>query len=130
MPHSTGHGTEGRTIASVGTTNTSTALTGPANSFNSGDVGAAVSGTGVPAGATIASVTSGTAAVLSAAATATGTITLTVGPQSASSAGFTGWHADTAAQESAETVAAENAGTTDPNRLTDINTRASEKTEQ
>lgn len=130
MPHSTGHGTEGRTVSGVGTTSGQKALTAPANSFNSGDVGASVSGTGVPAGATIASVASGTSAQLSANATATGTVVLTVGPQLASSTGFIGWHSSTAAQETVNTVASKNAGVVDPARLTDSNTRNPEPTEQ
>lgn len=129
MADTTGHSTAGRTIASAGTTSASAAITGPAGSFSQGDVGASVSGTGVPAGATIASVQSATAATLSAAATATGTVTLTVGPQLASSTGFTGWHADTVTQETSDTVTSENAGVTDPSRLADAATRDPEVTE-
>lgn len=65
--------------ASVTTTNASTAITAPAGTFDTvSDVGAAISGTGIPAGATIASVQSATAATLSAAATASGTVTATI----------------------------------------------------
>jgi hypothetical protein len=68
-----------RGVAGVGTTDTSTALTAPAGSFFPGDAGRPISGTGIPAGATIASVESSSAATLSAAATATGTITAAIG---------------------------------------------------
>lgn len=113
-----GRSNEGRTIASVGTTNLSTAITAPANSFEEEDAGRSISGTGVPAGATIASVTSPTAATLSAAATATGTITATVGAASGSAYGFAGWSPETDAESETYTVAANNAGTATPDRLT------------
>ncbi len=58
-----------RTV-SVGTTSGSTALTG--TGFTSDEVGDPIFGTGIPAGATIATVTNATTATLSHAATATG----------------------------------------------------------
>jgi hypothetical protein len=60
------------------TTNASTTLTATNAAFTSFDVGAAVTGGGVPAGATIASVTDATHAVLSAAANATATTSVTI----------------------------------------------------
>ena len=64
--------------ATGATTNGSTAVTGLA-STSSMVVGMAVSGTGIPAGATVASITSGTAITLSTPATATGaSVALTV----------------------------------------------------
>jgi hypothetical protein len=64
--------------ATGATTNGSTAVTGLA-STSSMVVGMAVSGTGIPAGATVASITSGTAITLSAPATATGaSVSLTI----------------------------------------------------
>lgn len=56
---------------SIDTTSASTTITADAGSFTSADVDATVTATGVPAGATIVTVTSDTEAVLSAAATAT-----------------------------------------------------------
>lgn len=64
--------------ASVTTTNLSTGITAATATFETADVGATITGTGIPNGATIASVQSGTAATLSAAATATGTVTATI----------------------------------------------------
>ncbi|MCW2901908.1 MAG: VWBp37 [Streptosporangiaceae bacterium] len=62
-----------RTVADGATTSGSTALTSATAAFTQGDVGGAVSGTGIPAGTTIASVTNATTAVMSANATATAT---------------------------------------------------------
>lgn len=74
----TGTGWAARKIQ-VTTTNTSINLTGAAGTFNSSiDVGNKISGTGIPAGATIASVASDTSAQLSVNATASGTITATL----------------------------------------------------
>lgn len=67
----------GSQFVSVTTTNTSTSVT-TADTAVLG-VGAPIVGTGIPAGATIASITNGTTFVISAAATATGTVTATVG---------------------------------------------------
>jgi hypothetical protein len=55
----------------AGTTNADATLTAAGGAFTSADVGAKVMGTGIPAGATIASVTSSTEVELSATATAT-----------------------------------------------------------
>ena len=62
------------------TTDTSTALTSATAAFTDDDIGKPISGTGIQAGTTIASVTSATAVVLSLAATASGTgITVVIG---------------------------------------------------
>ena len=62
------------------TTNGSANLGSATASFVASDVGRAVSGTGIPNGTTIASVTSGTVAVMSANATATGSgVPVTIG---------------------------------------------------
>jgi len=66
-------------VAGVGTTDTEAGITAPAGTFQADDVGRAVTGTGIPASTTIASVESDTEATLSQAATATGTITMTFG---------------------------------------------------
>jgi hypothetical protein len=118
----TGRHTEARTVAGVGTTNTSTALTGSAGTFNKADVGRPVSGTGIPAGATIAAVASGTAATLSANATATGTISLTFGRNigTDSGYGFFGWSPETEAEASVYGVTGSQAS---PDRLADSKTR-------
>jgi hypothetical protein len=69
-----------RAIPTVGTTTTSPLITAPAGSFDTtgGDVGATITGAGIPASTTILSVQSATAATMSANATATGSITATV----------------------------------------------------
>lgn len=117
----TGRTSESRTIASVGTTNASAAITAPANSFNEEDAGRLITGTGIPAAATILSVQSGAAATLSANATATGTITATVGGTAADTGqryGFIGWSPETDAESEAYTLAANNASTVPPDRIT------------
>lgn len=58
------------------TTNTSTSITSATAEFGPDDVGKPISGTNIPAGATIASVESTTAATLSAAATGTASTTV------------------------------------------------------
>lgn len=65
--------TEVRTITDGVTTNASTTLTSATANFTSNDVGASVTGSGIPALTTIASRTNSTTVVLSAAATATAT---------------------------------------------------------
>lgn len=68
----------GRVDASCGTTSGSTSVTDP--SITAADAGKSVTGTGIPAGATIVTVVVGTSFTLSAAATATGTaVSLTIG---------------------------------------------------
>jgi hypothetical protein len=67
------YGPASRSVADGATTSGGTGLTSATAAFTSADVGAVVSGTGIPAGTTIASVTNGTTAVMSANASATGT---------------------------------------------------------
>jgi hypothetical protein len=118
-----GHTTNARSVASVVTTSASTALTAPAGSFIKGaDVGASITGTGIPAGATLVAVASDTAATLSANATASGTVTATVGPELPNAAGFVGWVPETGLQQNAWTVAGVVAGTP-PDVLPDNVTR-------
>lgn len=64
--------------ASVTTTSASATITTTAATFDSGDVGASITGTGIPAGATITAVASATSATISASATASGTVTATI----------------------------------------------------
>jgi len=120
----TGRGTDPRSIASVTTTSGSTAIGGPAGSFAAADVGRRITGTGIPAGATLAAVASATAATLSANATATGTITATVAAGGDSGFGFTGWSPETEAESTTYTVAAVNAGTAYPDKIADTKTRS------
>lgn len=113
-----GRTNEGRT-ATVSTTLSSTAITAPAGTFHEEDAGRTITGTGIPAGATIASVTSETAATLSAAATATGAnITATLGRATPEAYGFAGWSPETDPESETYTVAAANAGTVTPDRVT------------
>lgn len=62
-----------RTVT-VTTTSGSTGITAAAGTFAPSDVSAAISGTGIPAGATLSAVASDVAATLSANATASGTV--------------------------------------------------------
>lgn len=103
-------------------TNASTAVTGAAGTFNEEDAGRPIAGAGIPAGATLASVTSDTAAVLSAAATASGAGAATIGSaatglQAGVSYGFVGWSPESDAESESYTVAANNAGTVTPDRI-------------
>jgi hypothetical protein len=76
-----------RVDASCGTTNTSPVVTDAAITL--GDVGKPVSGTGIPAGATIIGVVPGVSFTMSANATATGTVSVTVASTSDAGAGKT-----------------------------------------
>jgi hypothetical protein len=69
-----------RTVTDGATTSGSTTITSATAAFNSGtDAGRIITGAGIPAGTTVASVTNSTTAVLSAAATATATgVSLTI----------------------------------------------------
>jgi hypothetical protein len=68
-----------RTVTDGATTAASTTVTSATAAFTAGDAGSGISGGSIPAGATIVSVTNGTTAVISAAATATATgVSLTI----------------------------------------------------
>jgi prepilin-type N-terminal cleavage/methylation domain-containing protein len=72
-----------RTVNDAGTTSGSAVLTSSNASFTSGDVGNAVSGTGIPTGTTISAYTNATTVTLSQTATATGSgVTATFGSAS------------------------------------------------
>jgi hypothetical protein len=119
-----GRSNESRT-ATIGTTSGSAAITGAAGTFNEEDAGRAISGTGIPAAATIASVTSGTAATMSANATATNastTATIGGGATDGTTYGFRGWSPETDAESETYTVAAVNAGAVPPDRITNTTT--------
>lgn len=98
----------------------STNVTAPAATFNEEDAGRTITGTGIPAGATLATVVSDTAGRLSVAATAAGTITATLGGTPADTAqryGFIGWSPETDAESETYTLAAVNAGQVPPDRI-------------
>ena len=126
MPVTPGRTPQARSIAGVGTTNASTAITAPANSFEEEDAGRTITGTGIPAGATIASVQSPTAATLSAAATATGTITAQVGVAVPEAYGFRGWSPETDAESETYSVGG-GAGASAPSRITDTTTQQTQR---
>jgi hypothetical protein len=67
--------------ATVTTTNASTTVTGASGTFASTDVGSPITGTGIPAGATITAYTNSTQVTISAAATASGSSAGTIGTQ-------------------------------------------------
>lgn len=70
----------GSRVVTDGVLNSTTLVTSATAAFSAKDVGKPIYGTGIPAGATIASVTSATNIVISAAATATGgSVTVTIG---------------------------------------------------
>jgi hypothetical protein len=72
-------GWDGRPVAGVGIVSGSAALTAPTGSFTAEDLGRGITGTGIPAGALITAVVSGSSAAMDVPATATGSITATVG---------------------------------------------------
>lgn len=70
----------GSRVVTDGVLNTTTLVTSATAAFTAADVGKSISGTGIPTGAYIASVTSATNIVLSAAATATASsVSITIG---------------------------------------------------
>jgi hypothetical protein len=103
-------------------TSASAAVTGSSGTFQSGDVGRTVTGTGIPAGATIAAVASSTAATLSASATTTtsGSVVLGAAPAGAVY-GFNGWSPESDAEAATYTVAGVNAGQVSPDRISSPN---------
>ena len=125
-----GRTTRART-ATVGRTSGSAALTGAAGTFQKGDVGKPITATGIPAGATISAVASATAATLSANATSTTNGAATIGGNTqtdqnnaAQVTGFFGWSPESDAEAESYSVAAVNAGTVDPGRVTGPNVAA------
>ena len=69
-----------RKVFADGVLNSTTTVTSAAAGFNGADVGRTITGTGIPGGTTIASVTNATTAIMSAAATATASsVTITLG---------------------------------------------------
>lgn len=127
-----GRTSEARPVT-VTTTSASSAVTGAAGTFNKADVGRVIAATGIPAGTTLASVTSGTAAVLSANATATGSRSAVVGSPASSvssdsqTAGYFGWSPETETEAEAYSVSANNAGVVPPDRITNTTTPVTDK---
>lgn len=79
------NGHVGSRVVTDGVLNSTTLVTSATAVFTQGDVGKPIAATGIPAGTTIASVTSATNIVLSAAASATATgVTVTIGTALAS----------------------------------------------
>lgn len=116
MPQVPGRTFEARS-ATVSRTSASTAVTGAAGTFQAGDVGRTISGTGIPAGATLTAVASATTATLSAAATTTTNGAVTLGQGSEQTYGFFGWSPATDAEAASYTVSAVNAGTVPADRI-------------
>ena len=114
-----GRTSEPRSFAVTKTSGAAT-VTAPAGSFNEEDAGRPITGTGIPAGATILSVQSGTAATLSANATATNAATATVGTvlESGQAYGFIGWSPEDDAESETYTLPAVNSGAVPPDRIT------------
>lgn len=127
MASSTGRTTEPKTVT-IGTTSGSTALTWSSNAVTTTDVGRPVTGTGIPAGATLATRTNATSGTLSANATATGSPSCVLGAGLAASSnyGFTGWSPETDA-ESAVYPVASGAGASAPSVLSDAVTRVNQR---
>jgi hypothetical protein len=122
-----GRTSEAKAVSALTKTSGSAAVTAAAGTFSSEDVGRAVTGAGVPAGTTILSVQSGTAATLSANASATNTAAATLGDAAPAAAGYRGWSPESTVEAATYTVAAVNAGTNAPGRVTDTVTRNHEQ---
>lgn len=127
MAASPGRTPEPRTVASFVTTSGSAAVTFPAASIYPDDVGRPISGTGIPAGATLLTRSSATAGTLSANATASGTITATLGTTATTGTqfGFYGWSPETEAEAALYPLPTAGAGA--PSILTDSTTRVAQR---
>jgi hypothetical protein len=129
-----GRTTEPRTV-SVTTTSGAAGITAAAGTFQKGDAGRPISsGSGIPANTTILSVQSGTAATMSANASASGARSATIGAPASDVAdgvryGWRGWSPETETESEAYTVAANNAGTpVDPARILNTTTPIERRT--
>lgn len=124
----TGRTTEPRTVT-VTRTSGSTAVTATGSTFNRADVGQPITGTGIPAGATLTAVTSPTAATLSNAATSSGsgTVTLGGGVSADQTYGFRGTSPETETEADAYSVTAVNAGVVPPDRITNATTAVAQR---
>jgi hypothetical protein len=104
-----GRSTEPRTVT-ISTTLGSATVTAATGVLVKSDAPRPITGTGIPAGATLAAVASGTAGTLSTAATATGTVTATLGAANPAAMGFVGWSPETDAEAQSYTLPAVNTG--------------------
>lgn len=121
-----GRSNEARTVT-VTTTNANAGITAAAGTFHEEDAGRTITGTGIQAGSTIATVTSDTAATLSLTANASGSPSVVLGRAQPTAYGFGGWSPETDAESETYSVAAVNAGTATPDRLTNTYTRAEQR---
>lgn len=126
-----GRTTEPRAVT-VTKTSGGAAITAAAGTFNEEDAGRAIAGTGIPAAATLSAVASDTAATLSANATASGAGSATIGSAAsqvadAAAYGFRGWSPESDAESETYTVAANNAGTATPDRITGTATAVAQR---
>jgi len=121
----TGRTNEPRTVT-ITTTSASTAVTATAGTFQEEDAGRTVTGAGIPAGSTLATVTSDTAATLSAAATAAGTPAVVLGRAQSQAYGFAGWSPETDAESETYSIAG-GAGASAPSTIANATTRAEQR---
>lgn len=119
MPAVAGRTSEPRTVT-VTTALNATGITAPAGTFAEEDAGRTITGANIPAGATLASVESDTAATLSAAATAAATVSAELG-DAGLSYGFRGWSPESDAESETYSIAG-GASANAPGRITDPNT--------
>lgn len=126
MAASTGRTTEPKTLT-LGTTSGSTAITFSSGALTVNDVGRPVTGTGVPAGATVATRTNATSGTLSANASATGSPSCVLGSGAAASTnyGFTGWSPETDAEAALYPLPTAGAGS--PSIVGDAITRVAQR---
>lgn len=126
MSASPGRSTEPRTVASV-VTNSTTAITFPSGAMLTSDVGRPITGSGIPAGTTLAARPSATTGTLSAAATASATITATLGANRSTpnGYGFYGWSPETDAEAALYPLPTAGAGA--PSILSDSVTRVTQR---
>jgi hypothetical protein len=120
-----GRTNETRTVT-VTTTSTSAAITAAAGTFLEEDAGRTITGTGIPAGATLLSVTSATAATLSADASASGSPSVVLGEADPSAYGFSGWSPESDAESETYSIAG-GAGATAPSVMANDRTRAEQR---
>jgi hypothetical protein len=119
-----GSTSEPRTVT-LTTTNAAAGVTAAAGTFSKRDAGRPITATGIPAGATLLSVTSDTAATLSANATASGSRSAVIGSNAHADAqayGYAGWSPESLTEAEAYTLAQTNLGTATPDRLTNTTT--------
>lgn len=115
-----GRTTDPRTVT-INTTTGQATVTAAAGTFQRSDAGRKITGTGIPAAATVLSVQSATAATLSANATATGSPSVVLGLGNPQSLGFQGFSPESEVEADSYTIAG-GASATSPGRLTNSTT--------